>query len=193
MKRPDILLQVEPDAFDETIPIAMDKRVDLAIAIAVVMVGLIIVYTATSFRPGRFPDPITARGLPYLTGGFMVVAGLVLVARRLSVWSALPGNLIVSEGKEDDAAYPSRPGRSFAVIAAALAWVLLLRPVGFLLVTPILLGSVLWLMNERRWRRIVGFALGSTLIVWVLFALLLKITLPLGPLTATARSLGLMP
>jgi hypothetical protein len=178
---------------EEPIRIEMDKRVDLAIAVAVVVVGAIIVFQATTFRLGRFPDPVTARGLPYLTGGFMIVAGLFLVARRLLTWSAMPGRFAVSEGREDEPDHPSWPVRSYAMIGLALAWVVLLKPLGFLLVTPLMLGGMLLLMEERRWAWIAGFAIGATLFVWVSFALILGITMPLGPLTAPARSLGLVP
>ena len=91
----------------------MDKRIDLGLSLAVAAAGLYICWTASQFRTGSFPDPLTTRGLPYITGGFMVLAGLFNAARRLLTWSHLPGNLTVSEGKEDD---PSPP----FVLGAAL-------------------------------------------------------------------------
>jgi len=181
------------ESHDEPVRIQMDKRVDLAIALAVAAVGVMIVLLATQFRTGRFPDPVTARGLPYFTGSFMAVAGLFLAARRIATWSVLPGHLVMSEGKEDDPAHPSSAARSFAIAGLALAWAALLRPAGFLLVTPPILFAMLWLMRVRSGMALAGFALGGTLLVWTVFSHLLRITLPLGPLTSIARAWGLTP
>ena len=178
---------------EEPIRIGMDKRIDLALALVVAATGAYICYLASQFRSGSFPDPVTARGLPYFTGGFMIFAGLFHAGRRLLTWSSMPGNHVVSEGKEDDPAYPSSALRSFAIIALAMAWVALLRPLGYLIVTPPLLLAALWLMQVRSPGKLFGFAFGFTFIVWSIFSQVLNVILPLGPLTALARAWGLTP
>ena len=109
----------------------MDKRIDLGLSLVVAAAGLYICYTASHFRTGSFPDPLGTRGLPYITGGFMVFAGLFNVARRLLTWSHLPGNATVSEGKEDDPTHVSSSARAFGAIALAMGWCLLVHPLGY--------------------------------------------------------------
>ena len=60
--------------------ISVDKRVGLALALAIVAVGALAIWIATGFRIGNYPDPLTSRGLPYILGGFMILGGGVLVS-----------------------------------------------------------------------------------------------------------------
>ena len=50
-----------------------------------------------------------------------------------------------------------------------------------------------WLMGVRSRAKLIGFPLGYTLVVWAVFSQILDVILPLGPLTALARSWGLTP
>ncbi len=176
----------------EPIRIEMDKRIDLVIALIVIAIGIVIIHLTNSFRVGSFPDPVTSRGLPYFTGTYLILAGLFLAARRLWTWSVIPGNFTVSEGHEDEAGHPSSAPRAFTVMALALLWATLLKPVGFLIMTPIVLVAMLWLMNIRSVARLAGFSLIFTFVMWLAFSELLGITLPYGPLTGLARSWGLI-
>jgi hypothetical protein len=172
--------------------IAMDKRVDLALALAIVAVGAVAVWIATGFRIGNYPDPLTSRGLPYILGGFMVAGGLVLAARRLAGWHELKGNLVVSEGIDDESGHPASSFRAFVVMACGFAWAILLIPAGYLIVTPICLAGMLLAMDVRSATRLVAFPAGFTILTWVIFSQFLSVALPLGPLAPLARRWGLM-
>ena len=185
----EIADETEPDQID----IKMDKRIDLALSIIVAGAGIFIVYSASHFRTGSFPDPLTPRGLPYITGGIMIAAGLFNAARRLLGWTNLPGNLTVSEGKEDDPAHVSSSRRAFLVMALALGWCALIHPLGYLIVTPPMLFGMAWLMNVRSPGKLYAFPIFYTLIIWVIFSQILHVILPLGPLTPLARALRLTP
>jgi hypothetical protein len=187
-------LDAEPGSEADPISITMDKRVDLALSIAVVAAGAYIIHLASQFKVGTFPDPVTARGLPYFTGGFMVVAGLFNAGRRIVTWSNIPGNYTVAEGAADDVPeQPSSNWRSFAMVGLAFAWALLLHPVGYLLITPPVLFAMTCFMNVRSWAKRILFPIGFTLFIWTVFSQVLGIIIPLGPLTALFRSWGLTP
>jgi hypothetical protein len=172
--------------------IAMDKRVDLALALGIVAVGAVAVWMATGFRIGNYPDPLTSRGLPYILGGFMVAGGLLLGARRLAGWRELKGNLVASEGIEDEPGHPASSSRAFAVMACGFAWAILLTPTGYLIATPICLAGMLLAMDVRSVARLVVFPTAFTILTWVIFSQFLSVTLPLGPLAPLARRWGLM-
>jgi putative tricarboxylic transport membrane protein len=77
---------------------------------------------------------------------------------------------------------PVRTARLFGVLGLTVVWALLLPRAGFLLVTPLLLGSIMWTMGLRRWRGLIGVSLGMTLVLYLVFVRALKVLLPMGPL-----------
>ena len=180
-------------AFLETLSITMDKRIDLALDVAIVLLGGFILVASRDVRLGLTPDPITSRGMPEIVGAFLVIAGIVLGAMRLRTWSALPGHLVLEEGKGDEEGHPASWVRAFGIILAAWLSVWLLKPLGFLIVTPLFLFAFLLIMGVRSWGKRIAFPTIYTLATWYIFSQLLKIILPLGPFAPLARSLGLMP
>ena len=180
-------------ASPEKLGITMDKRIDLAVAIAIVLLGMSIVITARDIREGMIPDTITSRGMPNIGGILLIFFGIILTATRLLTWSALPSNLVPAEGKEDEEGHPASWIRAWAVILAAWLSVWLLKPLGFLLATPPFLLVFLLIMGVRSWGRLISYPIIYTLLTWYVFSQLLKVILPLGPLTRLGRSLGLTP
>jgi hypothetical protein len=174
------------------IRIEMDKRVELAVLLAMVALGAAIIYLATGFRVGSFPDPVTTRGLSYVTGGYLIVAGLYLSIRRLLTWSAIPGKYTLSEGNEDERNHPASTLRAATIMGLAILWAVSVTPIGFLIVTPIVLMSVLWMMDVRTPGKLVGFPLIFTIATWLVFSQLLGVRLPYGITTGLARSWGLI-
>jgi hypothetical protein len=177
----------------EDITFETNKVVDLAVTLVVFALGAFIVSEASTFRTGSFPDLITARGLPYITGGFMMFAAVVIGLQQALSWNRFPGSYTLTVGAPDEPGQESSALRSFAVVALALCLVGLLRPVGFLIVTPFALFGMLMVMNVRSRAKLIGFPLGFTAVIWIAFSQILGVVLPLGPLTAVARSWGLAP
>ena len=183
----------EEIAAPEKISITTDKRCDLAVAIAIILSGVFILVMARDIRLGTVSDPITSRGLPHLTGILLIVFGAILTGMRLLIWSGLPGNLVPQEGKEDEPGHPASWIRAWAVIVAMLLSVWLLKPLGYLLTVPLFMLAFLLIMKVRSWKMLIGFPTIFALSTWYAFSQVLKVILPMGPLTAFARSLGLTP
>ena len=176
----------------DPIRIEMDTRVELVVLLAMVALGAAIIYIASGFRIGSFPDPVTTRGLSYVTGGYLIVAGLYLSIRRLLTWSAIPGKYTLSEGNEDERSHPASSLRAFTIMGLAILWAVSVKPIGFLIVTPIVLISVVWMMDVRTPGKLVGFPVVFTLATWLVFSQLLGVRLPYGIMTGLARSWGLI-
>ena len=183
----------EEKASLETLSITMDKRFDLMVAVGIVLVGAFILVEARDIRAGSIPDPITSRGLPNITGILLIVFGIILTVLRLRSWSELPGHFVPEEGQTDEEGHPASALRYFGIALASLLWVLLIRPLGFLFVTPLVLWVVIMLMNVRSRIKLIAFPILFTLLTWLMFSQVLSIIMPLGPLTPFARSLGLVP
>lgn len=182
-----------PELAHESVTFETDKLVDLAVSVVVLVTGAFIFAEATTFRTGSFPDPVTSRGLPYFTGAFMMFGAVLTIARRVYTWNTVPGRYALTEGTPDEAGQSASAIRTFVIVALAVGWAALLRPLGFLIVTPPLILAMLWVVNVRAPGKLVVFPLGFTAVIWVSFSQFVGVALPLGPLSALARSWGLMP
>jgi hypothetical protein len=69
-----------------------------------------------------------------------------------------------------------------AVVGFVLAYIFLSKPIGFPLLVPVLLTLLLLIMKVRPWVSVV-VALVVTGALWLLFARVLMVPLPLGLLT----------
>jgi len=176
----------------EKLAITMDKRSDLAVSLSIVLMGVLLLIGARDIDIGLMPDQITSRGMPDITGLFLVIVGVVLAVRQLLHWSELPGHLVPEEGQEDEKGYPATWVRAFVIILLSVLWAWLLNPLGFLIVTPLYLFVSSWVMGERSWGSIIAFSVIFSVSIWVIFGPLLGIRFPLGPLSHLALSLGLV-
>ena len=177
---------------EETVDIAMDKRIDLAVAAAVTVVGVLILIGAKDISEGSVTDPVGSRGLAHVTGAWLVIAGIALSIRQLLTWSALPGNLVPLEGQADDEGHPASWVRFLGVTLASLLSLLFLRPLGYLIVTPVLLFIIVWIMGVRSKAKLIAFPIIFTVTVWLMFGPILGVRLPMGPLTSLAQQMGIL-
>ncbi|MBI2755958.1 MAG: tripartite tricarboxylate transporter TctB family protein [Chloroflexi bacterium] len=164
----------------------MDRRVDLSIAVVLVVAGLAWLYGASLIRRTESVDPIGESGFPIALGLLFVVGGLIIAVRvalslRRSHQPAADG---VDNTDED--AHPVSAKRPLLIWGACALWVLALEPIGFLLATPLLLAAELWLLEFRRPIPLVSVALVTTIALFVILDILLKVSLPVGPLAPFA-------
>jgi len=173
--------------------LTLDKRIDLAVMVGVILYGFFLIIEAGRIRLGIIPDPLTSRGMPYLSGFFCIICGFVLAVMRLMSWSDLPGNLVPGEGHEDEEGYPSSSVRVLGILVVTWISVWLLKSLGYLLATPLFMIVAVWLMGTREWKKLILFPVLYTLVTWYIFSQPLQFVLPLGFLARFFRSLGLTP
>jgi hypothetical protein len=98
--------------------------------------------------------------------------------------------MVPSEGGDDEAGFPASALRAWALILAVLGLAALWNPLGFLIAMPLFLVAALWIMGGREVWSIITIALLFTVIVYLVFAQLLGVRIPVGPFTPLFRSLG---
>jgi hypothetical protein len=172
--------------------IKMDKRIDLACMVAVVLFGVFVLINTARIKTGIIPDPLTSRGMPYLTGIFLVCMAVSLIVMRLLTWSALPGKLVPSEGDEDEEDYPSSAVHAFVIIGACWLSTALFSSLGYLIATPLFLFICLWFLGTRSWVKLIGFPILFTGAVWYVFSQILLIRVPLGFIEPLFRQWGII-
>jgi putative tricarboxylic transport membrane protein len=76
------------------------------------------------------------------------------------------------------------------VVGISYLYGVLLKPLGYLITTPLYITGCMAIMRERRWGWIVLFAVGFTIVFYIAFAQILKMYIPVGPFTPLFRGLG---
>jgi putative tricarboxylic transport membrane protein len=168
----------------------MDRRIDMAISAAFVVLGVFVIFEARTIKSGLFTDPIGPRAFFYFCAVVFILGGLMNIAQRVSAWRTVPGHLIPAEGVEDEPGHPSSFKRAMLLAFVSIAYILTFRPLGYLIATPLYILAGLWLLEQRNWRLNVAVAIVFTATFYLIFARLLGVWLPVGPFTKLFRDLG---
>jgi putative tricarboxylic transport membrane protein len=182
----------EKKAPPRMMPITMDKRGELVGPVVAVLLGVFMLIETRTFRKGMIPDMITSKGLPNITAILFIIGGIIQAYRQIRTWPTIPGNFLPEEGQEDEKGYPASAVRAISVILVSFLWAWLLKPLGFLISTPLCLSAALLIMGVHSWVKNILFSIIFSVANWYIFGPLLGIRFPLGPLEDLALSLGLI-
>ena len=149
------------------------RAVDLRVGIALALLAAAVLWSAQAFPvvPGQ---QLGAGFLPKLVGAGMLLCGLGLVVRSLR--GAAYGDLVAAP-----TASWRDIGSALLILATIAAYIGLADKLGFLLVAPLCLLAVFRVLRVG-WATAIGFALGGTLLVHLVFYKLLRVPLPWGVL-----------
>jgi putative tricarboxylic transport membrane protein len=168
----------------------MDRRIDMAVALGFVLAGLLVIWQATLIKQGVMRDPVGPRAAFYLCGGIMALGGLWVALRNGLALRVGAGILGEAEGTEDTPGHPARFARAAALAGLCFGYALLFNPLGYLIATPLFLLAALRLMGQRQWGWNLLIAVVFTLLAYLVFAKVLGVRMPHGPLTDLFRQLG---
>jgi putative tricarboxylic transport membrane protein len=147
--------------------------VDIVVGFAAIALLVGVVVLSERFpQPHRFQlgaavFPRTVAALLALVGGSIALTRIVAALRRAS---AANTDLVEIES----------PRQVFTALAALILFGMLLRPLGFLIVTPLFLLFMMRLLGVRSWVAVVLTAALSTAGIWIVFDRLLGVPLPNG-------------
>jgi putative tricarboxylic transport membrane protein len=193
----DALLHVNPLTTDVeleggSVPVTMNKYVDLIGSLVIVALGVFVLAVAFSYAPPKVVfDAIGPMGFPKAIGAFLVVGGLIqsvrtaLYIRRYGKWSP-------EEGVPDEPEYPSSKWRALIFIAGCFVFLALMQTLGFLISMPLAIFAGLWSMDYANWVRRVIVAVGFTVFAFAIFELVLGVPLPPGPIENLFIDAGLI-
>jgi putative tricarboxylic transport membrane protein len=149
------------------------RRTDAWVGLGLAVLAGAVLWSARAF-PNVPGQKLGAAFLPMLVGAGLLLCGIALVVRSLR-GRRYAGDAAAETGSEHF-------GSSLVIIGAVLAYILLSERIGFLVIAPLCLmaGFVAFRIG---WRRALGWALGGTVLVHVVFYKLLRVPLPWGPIT----------
>ena len=168
----------------------MDRRCDLSIALVLIAVAVFVILVARAIPMGMHKDAVGPRAFYYGIGILFILGGGFLTIQRLRNWKTQTDPMIPSEGTEDEPGYPSSAKRSAGIVGIAIGYAILLKPLGYLLSTPLFIAGALVVMGERKKRQIALLSIVYTVFFYVVFAQMLSIWIPVGPFTDLFRDLG---
>jgi putative tricarboxylic transport membrane protein len=146
------------------------RRADLVGGVGLLLFAVFYFERSFVISTGLASDRLGPTFFPRVLASVLALLAAVLIVRA------------ISDRSDREPLAPVRTVRLFGVLGLTVVWALLLPSAGFVLVTPLLLGSVMWTMGLRRWRGLIGVSLGMTLVLYLVFVRALKVLLPMGPL-----------
>jgi putative tricarboxylic transport membrane protein len=147
-------------------------RADRVIGAFLVLGGLGVMAWAWQLPAGTPQDPVGPRGFPALLGLGLAVCGLVLLVAR-----ARPEAPPVAAGEGGG---PAVAARLVGGVALVGLYVWVLEPLGYLVATPLFLAVALGLQGGVPLRALLWTSLGLPAALYLFFAGIMKIPLPLG-------------
>ncbi|MBR6114334.1 MAG: tripartite tricarboxylate transporter TctB family protein [Oscillospiraceae bacterium] len=148
----------------------MFDRTDRYLGIVFMLFGGVCMHSASKWPVMFASDPAGPAAIPRL-----LCAGIILLGLILTVGGFM---------KKEKAEKPLITGVELRVLAGLTAvciiYILLLKPIGYLLATPLLIASILLICGDRSIKRILLLSLIGTLVLFLLFYSLLRVNLPLG-------------
>ena len=136
------------------------------------ILGVVITLSSIPYGLGTLASPGTGF-LPFLAG------------LAISFFSSLGWVLATFKQKPGIGWKPTMRGlmwkKSVFVVAALLAYVLLLKPLGFSLCTTLFVGFLLRAVQPQKWPIVITGSLGTALASYGIFEIWLQAQLPKGP------------
>lgn len=154
----------------------MFKRNDWIVGITSILLGAFVVFNSSFWTESTSSDPAGPRYVPLILAWGIIVIGII----HLIGWWV--------EGKKDNS---EESNTDFAkewaelkpllqIILVSIIYIFVLPFLGYLILTPLLIASILWIVKERRVKSICITSIGVTIILFLIFFYGLQIKLPLG-------------
>lgn len=144
-------------------------------------IGFVAVGAVILFLSLQLPQPMTATRIAYGPGFFPTILGAAVTISGL-LMAIINPNDDFEDDEEQDAFGWSLYIKPAVVVAAALVYILFSTQLGFLILAPIILMTLLLMGRVAAWQALVIGVLGP-IIIYILFAKFLLVPLPLGLLT----------
>jgi putative tricarboxylic transport membrane protein len=154
------------------------KKADILAVAIVIPICLYVFYEST-----KWPVPALL-GRPFVVP--RGVAALLIVAALILLYRALKGRAFPLESPLVGVDF----WRVIGIAVLTFGYLPLVEPLGFTATTFLYMLLFAWVLGERRWPRLILFAILVPLVVYALFSTVLHVPLPRGWLENALRTHG---
>jgi len=158
----------------------MDSRKDLILALAIIVLGIAVIWIAHSWPEPLIRDAVGPRAFPYGLGLLFVVGGAFVIVQRVRNMNAAGGYLLPDEGEEEEEGVPASGLRALTLMGLCALYTFALNPIGFVIATPPFIALSLLLMKENKPVLVVLTSLIFTAVTYLIMHTLLGGRLPPG-------------
>ena len=158
-------------------------KADMVWGIIWVILGVFVILYSMPYAEVPSFDPIGAAYLPRLLGSGISILGLGLFLDSYFKYR----KLLPSKSPEltHEKRSPNQPAyqgtvRILLSVVTCILYIVLIQPVGYILVTPAFIAAIMKIYGESNKRRIASMSIGMTAALYAVFAIGLKVLLPLG-------------
>lgn len=153
---------------------------DLVLGGVLLLIGVGLLVASAQLQAGNATDPLGPRGFPSLLGVGFIGAGIALLTKSALV-ARYPGAHVEEvEDSEDEDQGPAARSRLLLACGTIVLYLLVLPVGGFLLSTPAFVAAMIVLQGGASRRSFIAMVVGFPIAVYLLFAVLLGVTLPTG-------------
>jgi putative tricarboxylic transport membrane protein len=157
----------------------MFHRKDWIVGLVSIIIGAVILFDAMQWKGFRSLDPAGPAAMPaFLAWGIIIIGIIHLVA----AWRA-PKEAGNANAKSW--IYEYKPVLQITLVCAI--YNLLLEPVGYLIMTPLLIIGIMWVFAVRDIKRLMQTSFVATLILFTVFHYGLSVKFPMGILGGLIR------
>ncbi len=144
------------------------RRADLLIGIGLLLFAALYFRESFEITVGFASDKLGPTFFPRLLAAALGASALGLIWRSRS------------DRSDPTPLPPVQIGLLAWTVGVTLAYALLLRPVGFLIATPVYLAGIVWTLGYRSLAGLSATAVGVTVVLYAVFARALHVLLPTG-------------
>lgn len=156
----------------------MFKRKDISVGVVSILAAAFIILQSRNLVVRTSLDPAGPTFVPEIIAWAMILIGVALIAGGLAARKASganPGTARLGM-VEWFVAYRE----VLLIVAISLAYGLLLDVVGYLFMTPILIGGIMWILNVHDIKQILKVCIPVSVVLYLVFRFGLQVKLPMG-------------
>ena len=154
----------------------MFKRNDWVFGLISLALGVAVLFYSRTFDVVTSMDPSGPAAMPRIVAWLMIFIGIVHIAASA---------LIIKREKKPEKHEKKGSYKPVVMICAACAvYYFLLEPIGYIIMTPLLIMSIMASVGEKNVKSLVSTSVGTTLVLFLIFNYALQVNMPLGILSA---------
>jgi len=150
----------------------MFERHDWIVGIFSILLGAFTIYGTTTWQETMSLDPAGPGAVPVILAWGIIIIGVI---HLVGAWS-FKG----TAEKRDWLAFFAKEKTLVQITLLSIAYILLIETIGYLIVTPLLIIGIMWVVRVRNIKSMIVTGISTTLIMFLVFYVALKVKLPMG-------------
>ena len=152
----------------------MFKRNDWVVGLFSFLLGVFVLFLASAWEKPTSFETAESGGVPsFLAWGILIIGIIHLVGSFFAPKVPVDKKAVLAKEYKE-----ARPILQITLVCAI--YILIIKFLGYLIATPLLIIGIMWIVQVRNIKNLLVTALSTTLILFLVFQIGLKVKLPMG-------------